>query len=436
MKRYTLGRFELGAQLTVIFALLVAFILGGNSLLIWQFRIARQQTIHLAVVSRQMVAVLRLQYSLASFHKGLDTLVASADARALRTGSERLQLDLLEQVRQTRAALSLSPSTNEVDKRFLPILDGVEMGFPYQLSAICALAGKDDWDAVKERAARQLAPTESEVARIVQDSDAAFADELARTEQDSLRLQDRILFLIPFLALSTFLMAALFVWVIAQKILEVKLEERLNERMRITRDLHDTFLQTIQGSKLYAEHALAKSADLQSTREAMGQLVRWLERATDEGRSALNSLRSTEDDQYDLGDALQAITVDARAQSSMKVVLSVSGSPIDLLPEVQEQVLRIAGEAIANACKHSQGSQTDVKLEYAGHILLTVSDDGRGFHPTGNEDAAMGKYGLRTMRERAVQVGGKLTITSSPGSGTQVTLFIPRRSLRAWPAKT
>lgn len=436
MKRYKIGRLELGAQLTTIFALLVVFILGGNSLLIWQFRIARQQTIHLAVVSRQMVAVLRLQYSLASFHQGLDTLVASADARVLKTGSERLQFELLEQVRQTRDALSLSPSINEVDKRLLPILDAVEMGFPYQLNAICALAGKGDWDAVKGRAARQLAPTESEVAKIVQDSDAAFTDELVRTQEDSLRLQDRILFLIPFLALSTFLMAALFVWVIAQRILEVKLEERLNERMRITRDLHDTFLQTIQGSKLYAEHALAKSADLQSMRSAFAQLVQWLERATDEGRSALNSLRSRENDRHDLGDALQAVAVHARAQSSMKVVLSVSGSPIDLLPEVQDQVLRIAGEAIANACRHSEASQAEVRLEYRDHILLTVCDDGRGFHETHTPDATSGKYGLTTMRERAAQIGGKLTITSSPGSGTQVTFVLPRRSLRTRAGKT
>ena len=141
------------------------------------------------------------------------------------------------------------------------MLDAVEIGFPRQLSTVCALADADDWDAVKDRAAHQLAPTEEEVARIARDSDAAFSNEMASTERDSLRLQDRILFLIPFLALSTFLMAALFIWVIAQRILEVKLEGKLNERMRITRDLHDTFLQTIQGSKLYAEHALAKSSD-------------------------------------------------------------------------------------------------------------------------------------------------------------------------------
>jgi len=138
--------------------------------------------------------------------------------------------------------------------------------------------------------------------------------------------RNRIMFLIPFMALSTFLIATLFVWVIAKRIIELRIEERLSERMRITRDLHDTFLQTIQGSKLFAENALVKCSDMASMRQAVGQLALWLDRANDEGRSALNSLQETQGDRHDLAETLRAIAADARAQGPMKVVLSISGN--------------------------------------------------------------------------------------------------------------
>jgi signal transduction histidine kinase len=231
------------------------------------------------------------------------------------------------------------------------------------------------------------------------------------------------------MALSTFSLAALFVWVNAHRIIELQLEERLHERMRITRDLHDTFLQTIQGSKLFAENTLAKCSDVVGMREAIGQLARWLDRATEEGRSALNSLRATQGDLQDLGNVLRAVTLDARVQGPMNIILSVSGDPVGLLPEVQDEVVRIAREAITNARKHSSGRQAEVKLEYADSLSLIVSDDGRGFDPTDTADVMNGHYGLRAMRERAAHIGGKLTITSSATSGTQVKLVLPRRSL-------
>jgi signal transduction histidine kinase len=433
MKTHITSTPKIGAPLTLTSVLLVAFILGGNSLLIWQFRLARQQTDRLAVVSRQMTAILRLRNSLAAFHQGLDELVASHDAHTLSLGSVNLQRDLLEQFNQTGAALRLSRSAEQIDTRFLPILDAVEIGFPHQLDAIDALAATGDWEAVNHRVADQLKPTEIEVSALAQDIDGAFTAELARSEQNTLRLESRILFLIPFLALSTFSIAALFVWVIARRVIELRFEERLSERMRITRDLHDTFLQTIQGSKLYAENALAKCSDFEGMRDAIAQLVCWLDRATEEGRSALNALRTARSDRQKLADVLQAITADARAQGSTKVVLSISGNPIELLPEVQDEVIRIAGEAIANARKHSQGREIEIDLEYAGDLSLTISDDGRGFHPVNYADVPNGHFGLRAMRERAAHIGAKLTISSSPDSGTQVKLVLPKQSL-AWKA--
>ncbi len=431
MTRYSTSKLNFGAPLTLIFVLLVAFILGGNSLLIWQFRIAQQQTDRLAVVSSQVMDILRLQYALVLFHQSLDELVALRDTATLSRRSEQLQRDLLEQLQQTRKTLSLSPTDRQLGMRFLPILDSVEIGFPHQLAAIRSLGALGDWEAVNHRVAEQLKPTEFEVTALAKDIYAAYTAELSLSEQNARRLQNRILFLIPFMALSTFSIATLFVWVIAKKIIELRLEERMSERMRISRDLHDTFLQTIQGSKLFAENTLAKCSDLASMRQATEQLALWLDRATEEGRAALNSLQTTQDAQHELADALRMVTADAGTQSSMKIVLSISGEPIGLSPGVQDEVVRIAREALTNARRHSQGRNAEVKLDYADGFSLTVFDDGVGFDSTVRGGALNGHYGLRGMRERAAHIGAELTICSSAESGTQVRLvMLKRRILR------
>ncbi len=102
MKSIDAKYFNLGPRLTLTFALLVALILGGNGLLIWQFRIARLQADRLSGVSQQMISVLRLQGSLLSFHRRLGELAQSRNAYVLTAESESLQSTLLEQIQQTR----------------------------------------------------------------------------------------------------------------------------------------------------------------------------------------------------------------------------------------------------------------------------------------------------------------------------------------------
>src|SRR2546429_3849063 len=136
-------------------------------------------------------------------------------------------------------------------------------------------------------------------------------------------VQSRILALVPAMAVSTFSIATLFAWAIARKIIELRLEERVNERTRITRELHDTFLQTIQGSKLVADVALEPSTDPARMRRAMEQLSVWLGRATEEGRAALNSLRTATTQTNDLAEALRRVTDDGLIPGFMAVTFSV-----------------------------------------------------------------------------------------------------------------
>jgi signal transduction histidine kinase/ligand-binding sensor domain-containing protein len=207
--------------------------------------------------------------------------------------------------------------------------------------------------------------------------------------------------------------------------ISARFDERLAERTRIARDLHDTFLQTIQGSKLVADDALEPSTDPIRMRRAMEQLSVWLGRATQEGRAALNSLRSATMQTNDLAEALRRVTEDGLIPSSMAVTFSVVGDAREMHPIVRDEIYRIGYEAIRNACMHSGASRLEVELRYADDLALRVSDNGTGIDPSVVDKGKDEHFGLQGMRERAARIGGKLTLGSSSNSGTEIKLVVP-----------
>jgi signal transduction histidine kinase/ligand-binding sensor domain-containing protein len=204
-----------------------------------------------------------------------------------------------------------------------------------------------------------------------------------------------------------------------------RFDERLAERTRMARDLHDTFLQTIQGSKLVADHALKPSTDPIQMRGALEQLSVWLERATQEGRAALNSLRTATAQTNNLAEALRRVTKDDLIPSSMAVTFSVVGDAREMHPIVRDEIYRIGYEAIRNACMHSGASQLGVELRYGHDLALRVSDNGVGIDPVIADRGKGGHFGLQGMRERAARIGGNLTLGSSSNSGTEIKLVVP-----------
>jgi signal transduction histidine kinase len=203
------------------------------------------------------------------------------------------------------------------------------------------------------------------------------------------------------------------------------LEERVNERTRITRELHDSFLQTIQGSKLVADDALEPSTDPIRMRRAMEQLSVWLAQATQEGRAALNSLRTATTQTNDLAEVLRRVIEDGVIPSSMAVTFSAVGDAREMHPIVRDEIYRIGYEAIRNACTHSGASQLDVELRYADDFTLRVSDNGTGINPAIADSGKDGHFGLQGMRERTSRIGGKFTLGTSSNSGTEVRLVVP-----------
>jgi len=207
--------------------------------------------------------------------------------------------------------------------------------------------------------------------------------------------------------------------------ISARFDERLAERTLMARDIHDTFLQTVQGSKLVADHALKPSADPTRMRQALEQLSVWLARATQEGRAALNSLRTATTQSDDLADALRRVTKDELIPSSMAVSFFMVGDARETHPVVGDEIYRIGYEAIRNACMHSEASQLDVELIYAHDLILRVSDNGKGIDPAIVDKGKDGHFGLQGMRERAARIGGNLTLGSSLQTGTRIRLIVP-----------
>jgi signal transduction histidine kinase/ligand-binding sensor domain-containing protein len=207
--------------------------------------------------------------------------------------------------------------------------------------------------------------------------------------------------------------------------LTARFNERLAERTRIARELHDTFLQTIQGSKLVVDDGLEEPQDPEKMRRALGQVSGWLDQAIEEGRAALNSLRSSTTLKNELAPALRRAAEGGVVPDGMTVSVSVIGDVRELHPIVRDELYRIGNEAIQNAKNHSHGSRLSIDLTYGHDLTLHVRDNGVGIDPDFATSGRQGHHGLQGMRERAARIKGRLTILSSTESGTHISVVVP-----------
>jgi len=212
----------------------------------------------------------------------------------------------------------------------------------------------------------------------------------------------------------------------------MRLEERVNERTRIARDLHDTLLQSFHGllfrfqsvSQLLPERPRDAKQRLDSTiDQAAGAIT--------EARDAVQGLRSSTATGDELALTLKALgeelAINEANPTSPRFGVEVFGAPRDLHPIVRDEIYRVAAEALRNAFIHAHARQIEVELRYHDReILLSVRDDGKGIEPqvlAGKGRA--GHYGMTGMRERAKLVGGKLEVWSELDGGTEIELTIP-----------
>jgi len=236
-------------------------------------------------------------------------------------------------------------------------------------------------------------------------------------------------FIAAMVALGIMLVFLIYRLRVAQisRLLSARFDERLAERTRVAREIHDTFLQTVQGSKMVADHALKNPADHTRMVRAMEQLSTWLAQATEEGRAALISLRASTTEKNNLAQAFRRAIDECGRESNIEISLFVNGNFREMHPVVRDEVYRIGYEAIRNSCAHSGADRVEITLEYTHDLTLSISDNGIGIDSKIVEKGKTGHFGLPGMNERAERIGSKFTVASSPDSGTLITLIVPGR---------
>jgi hypothetical protein len=200
----------------------------------------------------------------------------------------------------------------------------------------------------------------------------------------------------------------------------------MDERLRLSREIHDTLLQGLVGVALRCD-AIAGTVD-SSPQSATAQLVhlrKHVESYIREARHFIWSLRSPMLETGSLVSALQAMGEELTKDQHIRFTVNVKGTARSLPGNVEEQVLRIGHEAITNAVRHSNPSCVRVDMSYdTDAVSLSISDDGCGFDPI-RRGLSVSTYGLRSMKERTEQIDGDFVLTASPGNGTQVVLIVP-----------
>jgi signal transduction histidine kinase len=197
------------------------------------------------------------------------------------------------------------------------------------------------------------------------------------------------------------------------------------ERARLARELHDSVSQSLFSLTLALQAAREHLTDNLPLVEQALQLADELARgAQAEMRMLLFELRSTALQQEGLAAALEQQAEVLRQRTGLEVAVQVEGS-VRLSAEQEEALYRIAQEALANVVKHAHAQQATVRLRLdTTGPLLEINDDGRGF---AWHEHLRGSYGLRTMRERAEQLGGTMEIDTQPGGGTCVRVRLPAK---------
>jgi signal transduction histidine kinase len=198
----------------------------------------------------------------------------------------------------------------------------------------------------------------------------------------------------------------------------------VEERNRLARELHDSLVQKLFGVVLAAKSAATMlerdAADARVQVDRVGDLA---QDAIAELRSLVFQLRPVAIETEGLAAALRKHVEVLRRVHGMGVELELEGEP-RVRPGVDEEVFRIAQEALHNALRHARAERLAVQLHENGEGLrLAVTDDGVGFDPHAPELRAR-TLGLTTMEERARELGGRLAIDSAPGAGTTVALEV------------
>lgn len=204
----------------------------------------------------------------------------------------------------------------------------------------------------------------------------------------------------------------------------------VEERSRLSQEIHDGLVQTIGAIRLWSENAAdcIQSADYPSAANAVAKIEAYARDGYTHLREEMMGLRNTITPGQDILPVIKEYMSRFQRQwgiDSQLIVTAADGSEavLSLAPAIEIQLLRIIQEALTNVRRHSHASSVSVTFQQTQeHLHVSIEDDGRGFSP---EDQTSDNLGLKIMRERAASVGGQFQIETQHGQGTRVSVTIP-----------
>ena len=201
---------------------------------------------------------------------------------------------------------------------------------------------------------------------------------------------------------------------------------RLEERNRIARELHDTLLQTFLVALCQLGLAVEGLPPESQVKSKLNPILQVMQQGIEEGRNAIQGLRSSDSRRLDLVVALSAVRQEFSTAHGVEFRVSVVGQQRPLRPAIQDEIYRIGREALVNAFCHAAAKRIELELEYVGGgLTMRIRDDGCGMDPQVLDTGRKGHWGLTGMRERAARIGGLLKISSSSSAGTEIQLAVP-----------
>lgn len=208
--------------------------------------------------------------------------------------------------------------------------------------------------------------------------------------------------------------------------IQTRFAERLQERERIARDLHDTLLQGIFGASIHFDLANNRLPADSPAKSSIQRGLELLKQVSEEGRNALRALRSPQSGDEGLEQALSRLHKEFALPGDIDFRVVAQGDPRELRPLIRDEIYLIAREAVVNAFRHSRASTIEVEVDYASRNLrILVRDSGCGIDAQVLKTGREGHWGLANMRQRAEKIGAKFEVLSRINGGTEIQLWIP-----------
>ena len=334
------------------------------------------------------------------------------------------QVSIDDQPVPMRSALEVPPGHSRIEIHYA----GLSFVAPRKVHYRYKLIGFDQhWvDAGTQRTAyyTNLAPGRYTFRIIAANQDGLWSEDTAEIRFTVLPQIYQTWWFRVVIVVTLILLVYLIYWLRVRTV-RAQFQAVLGERTRIAREIHDTLAQGFAAVSVQLEvvsQLLPTSVD--AARKSLDATRALVRTSLDEARASIWDLRSQGTEKETLATRIRVMADQVTAQKEIKTQLQVNGIYRPLAPAVENEVEKIAREAVVNAVRHSNAQVITLRLTYdARDFEMTVRDNGRGFAGSPPGDAN-GHFGITGMRERAEKIGGRLDITSQPGQGTEIRLIL------------